>query len=406
MPKKAPSSVAVTDAPVAYQLWRQVDEESDGVDALLYSDAQIVGDPYLTSEAAIGPFVLYPTGADAGDGHQPAAQLTVRAVHADPPWSPLPDKPGAHWYLGMGADEEVAALLSLTLGVRLRSGGPVHRFPRSGDVHGVPLWHDHQPPGLVPVPTRRTQIPALRGMRVPLVLGLDTLARYPFLTPTQAFVLAKAARHFADALWIADSDPEQSWLRLVTAVEVVAVHHQSGQHLPLRVFAESHPETVRLISQAGAAHILPAVAEDFGNELRATSRFLAFLDRYAPGPPARRPADENLRVDWPGLRKAMGRIYGARSALLHEGTPFPPGMVGINLEFDDDGLPPECLRRGSQIGAENSAWPARDVPMYLWVFAHIVRGALINWWHDQTRGSAGSVTRWLPHQHRPRGNEA
>ncbi|WP_265737822.1 hypothetical protein [Actinacidiphila oryziradicis] len=32
---------------------------------------------------------------------------------------------------------------------------------------------------------------------MPLGLGLDALARYPFLTPTQAFVLAKAARHFA-----------------------------------------------------------------------------------------------------------------------------------------------------------------------------------------------------------------
>lgn len=37
------------------------------------------------------------------------------------------------------------------------------------------------------------------------------------MSPATAGTLVKAAGAFADALWVADSDPVQGWLQLVTA---------------------------------------------------------------------------------------------------------------------------------------------------------------------------------------------
>ena len=395
MGKKRESPATAFDAPAAWQIWHHSDPESDGFESLLYSDSRINGSPYPIDPITVGPCELFPTAAEGGHGIPLSGQLVVRFRHGAPlgPPGQRPYRSSPDHYVEMYAAEEIAALLSLALGVRLRDGGPVRRFPYGKDSAGEPRWHDHYPPALIPVPDRRVQLPQLRGKEVDLARGVQWLSRYPGLQPTEAIVLAKAARSYADALWIADNDPQQAWLHLVTALETVAVHRQTDALDPMEVLREAHTELVDLITRAGVPQILPEVADLLVETAKATRRFLDFACLYAPPPPDERPANEDVRIDWNQLRKALGSIYTHRSNYLHRGRPLPPGMIGLNLEYGDDGLPPECLHHGTEIATGSTSWKTREVPMYLWVMAYLVRGALLNWWREHTPGpDSGAAT--------------
>lgn len=283
----------------------------------------------------------------------------------------------------MYAGEEIAALLSLILGVRLRDGGLIRRFEYGKDPAGNPELHDHRPPALIPVPDRRVQLPGLRGAEVNLGLGVRWLSLYPRLAPAEAIVLAKAARCYADALWIGDNDPQQAWLHLVTALETVAVLVQIDTLDPIDVLNDAHSELVDVITNRGASDILPKIADLLVETSKATRRFLDFTCRYAPQPPTERPGNHGMRVDWDTLRKSMSLIYGHRSNYLHAGRPMPPGMIGLNLEYDEDGRPPERIEQDSTISAGYATWKTNQVPMFLWVFAYITRGTLLNWWQER-----------------------
>jgi hypothetical protein len=382
-PRKAPQASAY-EAPRGWQLWHHPDEGSDGWECLLYSDSNLLG----SAVASLGPFAFFTTGVDAGAGDQPTGQLVLRIAHSEPvgdhqEWSVERASARRKWWLGLGPDEEVACLLSLRLGIRLRSGGLLRRFPHGADRAGVPEMHDHRAPALAPVPPRRAQLPGLRGSYEPLERGLGILRDYAGLQPTQAFVLAKAARHYADALWIADSDPEQAWLRLVTALETVAVHVQAEAD-PVDTFRESQPRATDLIEALDGGRVqLPAVAAEFARLLGAGRRVRAFVARYRPEPLPHRPQRTAWQVDWEQLDAAVKTIYAHRSALLHEGLALPPAMAGAFVERDDNGVFAECLSSNAVHASGSTAWLPGAAPMHLWVFAYLVRGALLNWCTEQ-----------------------
>ncbi|WP_329555164.1 hypothetical protein [Streptomyces sp. NBC_00696] len=385
MSKRRERPATKFDAPDAWQIWHHPDPESDGFESLLYSDSLIHGEPYWSSPASVGPITLVPTAAELGGGLHHSGQVVVRFRHGSPvlppgerPYTSSPDH-----YVEMYAGEEIAALLSLILGVRLRDGGLIRRFEYGKDPAGNPELHDHRPPALIPVPDRRVQLPGLRGAEVNLGLGVRWLSLYPRLAPAEAIVLAKAARCYADALWIGDNDPQQAWLHLVTALETVAVLVQIDTLDPIDVLNDAHSELVDVITNRGASDILPKIADLLVETSKATRRFLDFTCRYAPQPPTERPGNHGMRVDWDTLRKSMSLIYGHRSNYLHAGRPMPPGMIGLNLEYDEDGRPPERIEQDSTISAGYATWKTNQVPMFLWVFAYITRGTLLNWWQER-----------------------
>jgi hypothetical protein len=374
-PRKCPQADLYT-APRGWQLFHNADEQSDGWEYLLYTDSSLCG----TGEAAVGPFTFFLTGA--GSGPQPTGQLSLRIPHTYPKPEPtsvefpaLAVKRRKLW-LGLGPDEEIAALLSLTLGVRLRSGGSIRRFRHDGDPAGEPHLFKHHAPGLVPV--RRRVLPGLPGGPCPIGPALEFLERYPCLQPMEAFVLTKAASQFADALWIADSDPEQAWLRLVTALEVVAVYVQTEKIDALTVFEGAYPKAAeRIRTLEGGAAALPQIAEEFEGLLSAGQRFRAFAARYRPDPPPTRPNQE-WQVSWGELDDAIKKIYDYRSELLHQGTRLPPMMLDAVVDRDGNGLA-ECPDNTATYVEGGAAWPSGELPMHLWLFADIVRRTLLTW---------------------------
>ncbi|HEX2880909.1 MAG TPA: hypothetical protein VHO25_15360 [Polyangiaceae bacterium] len=205
------------------------------------------------------------------------------------------------------------------------------------------------------------------------------LALYPQLSTAHAVTLVRAARLYRDGLWVVESDPQLAWLFFVAAVEAVATpfHVQTVEAVPL--FREAHRDLADLLQKTGGDALVEQVATSLLRMMRATGRFIDFTLRYLPPPMDPRPP-ETLQVKWepPRMKKALRQIYEYRSRALHDGTPFPPPMS------QPESIPTE-IPTGLASATMGGVWMSEDTPMLIHVFEHIVRGALLNWWHDASR---------------------
>jgi hypothetical protein len=284
-------------------------------------------------------------------------------------------------YHGGQLDDEMAALASLALGVRLKSGGPIREFrPDNPDPRGRPIGFDHWPPYLPSSQNPRGLVLPEAAAGAELAQVAAPLTRYPDLPAGQAVALVRAARIYQEGLWIAEDDPRQAWLRFVSAAEVAADYWA----------VDRPPEEQLRIARPNLAALLAAKGDDHLREVAAlltaisgsTSKFIRFLIRFAPDPPRERPS-EYQQVDWSSrtrLRDHLGLIYDYRSKDLHTGTPMPQPMC--EPPHQDEGSPPSEIPLGpwTWIGPEPAFWARKDTPMLLHVFAGIVRRALLAWW--------------------------
>ncbi|MFE7155330.1 hypothetical protein [Streptomyces sp. NPDC057636] len=292
---------------------------------------------------------------------------------------------------GLSAGEEISALVSLLLGVRIRDGGPVRVYPAGGDPAGFPWYGHHAPPTLMESPTRSRIFPVPSNAYVGLGDCDPLLSTFGGLPPAISTVLVKAAHHYAEGLWIAEAHPEQAWLNFVTAIEAAAVHHQDETIDPVDAFRTAYPRAAKKIEGAGVEGLLTSVAKDFRRLLSAGRRVQLFMEKFNPGPPEVRPESISARVDWENeLIDHVKKIYGLRSSLLHSGAPFPaPLLSGIGSDLDDSGSLPE--RPEGAWGSGESEWDADELPMHIHVFAHAVRGALLNWWTVEANGTPSTL---------------
>jgi hypothetical protein len=178
------------------------------------------------------------------------------------------------------------------------------------------------------------------------------LRRYPFTSQRKAVALVRAARLYAQAIWLADEDPEFAWLSLIAACEVAA-----GE-----TFGSYDPKSTR---------------KKRASVVWATQRFRKFVTQYAASPPVQRP-DVGL-LDWARMDEHADWIYHWRSRLLHEGIPFPPPMLEPPRAYGDNGIESETPL-GLATSTGSSSWKAEHTPMLLHTFAFICRQALLRWW--------------------------
>ena len=288
----------------------------------------------------VGPFQIFNT-IPARIPAEMAPAVVVRAdSYLPPPEIPVMGQTNVGTWLGLSLDDEIAVLLSLTLGARVRAGGLIREFEQDADPRGRPVEYLHRPPTWIPPPDNRFVLPGLLGAHRSLDEAVSHLSRLPSASAVTAVALLRGARQYRDALWLGDSDPHLAWLLLISAVECCAARHLG--HLP------------------------------------PTRRFVEFITRFAPGPPARRPG--YTQFDWPELRKAAKTVYDHRSAALHEGRPMPAPLCQPPQVLED-GIPNE-RPPGLGSGAGASTWTPKDLPMHLHIFAHVVRGALLAWWRE------------------------
>jgi hypothetical protein len=271
---------------------------------------------------------------------------------------------------GGDAGEELAALLSLALGIRLRAGGISRVFhPDDPDDRGYPHQVERAAPYL-PQPARRPMLPYTMIRPVMLEAATAFLDIYPRLSPKQALGLVRAARSYQDALWIADSDPRLAWLRLVSAIEAVAQLPPNGQ--VEQTLTATHPEIAQRLSNADDPELTRLVTKLLVQQGRATAKFLGFLKAYGPRRPDQRP-ERRYQINWNELQDQLRAVYGYRSSDLHSGIPIPWVMCE----------PPFLSRAGR---APERVWVPADwqgrVPMHLHMFEFLVRKSLQAWWRS------------------------
>lgn len=284
------------------------------------SEYAIYSDAHVTGELldGLGPYKIF-NGLGSVAGLGVAVVLRAEQHLLDPPPRDIDWSRGrtAHWVGHAPVSDHVASLLSLCLNARFRSGGTIREFPSGQDPRGRPIFIQHRSVAL-PAPEHGPLIPGLAGP-VSLDGGVGgRLATVPALSAADATALLRAARQYRQALWSSESDPELSWLLLVGAAETGALAHAGSEGEPSARLEEVMPDLADVL---------------IGAQVKGTAQRRAVPSTDVGGAPG-------VRAGWRSLGTA--------------------------------------LRPRHPLGG--STWLAKDVPMHLHVFAHIVRGALLRWW--------------------------
>lgn len=378
--EKSGPTAPPTGGPAGHRNWRCFDQElpiDDTVEIALYSDA------HLVAHGEFGPYQVINTIPTDRQERLPMAAV-LRMQWRIPESNRLPDmsRSDQSTFHGGGLPDEIAALISLALGARVQAGGVVREFPED-DPRGTPVQHGHRRPDLPAA--RQESIPNLRATKDLRTLS-NALLMYPRVAPDRAIEVVRAARSYQQGVWMSDADPEYAWLKFVSALETAANCWWRGDNDPAAALRQSKPDLAELLELRGDEELVRAVSEILKDQLRATHRFHAFMERYRPDPPSDRPPPA-FQTDWGLLPVALRLIYSYRSKSLHAGKPFPAPMLDQPAQLDEGQCPAEKpLGLAAAVGS--AVWQAAEMPMLLHVFEYVTRTALLSWFRDTTDGPA------------------
>ncbi len=351
-----------------------------------YSDAHITGE--FTD--GLGPYsFLNSVPLYDGPGVVNSPIILRAAIHLpqpEPQSVPPPDKFKTDESLYHGGDfvDELAALTSVALGVRIRAGDESRRFEPGQDQYGRPFDWKLKPKPVVHVQPYRLILPSVVGEHP--MSRLKILKSIPQIEPTRYVSLIRACRSYQDALWIAESEPNLAWLMFVSALETAANDVYTIDASPDERLRDAKPELAELLEKHGDDELIHKVAESIADTLGATKKFIDFTMQFMPDKPDQRPDHESLRVEWSksGLKKILRKVYGYRSRALHDGKPFPAPMLRSPL-YDSPNLPTsEVPRIGLAFHSHGGTWIPKDIPINLHCFHYITRGALLKWWEEMS----------------------
>lgn len=364
--------------------WENWQEFSKGLGALQISELRLYTDVDFVAEAYnFGPYSFL--NALAHSRKDPGAVRPGIVLRAE--WHLMADmrvpmETNDDHYHGGDLFDELTALASLLLNARIMAG-PVDREFRLGeDPMGRPRGYDASYLPVLPQSNQRPQLPYLTGSRD--LRDLADLGSLPYLTPAAAAALIKAARLFQNALWVADTSPENAWLLLVSAIETSAAYWDGDKRTPEERFALSYGGVINMLKKAGVEELVPKMARAFKGVIGATSKFVGFLEAFSPQEPDKRPTFDKLDYSREHMTAAFNRIYALRSRALHAGVPFPYPMCIPPERFDEG--PYGEVPGGLAASARGATWNRSDTPMLLHTFAYLARGALLAWWHTLVPG--------------------
>ena len=283
----------------------------------------------------------------------------------------------AHYHAGTLYDE-ISALVSLVLGVRIATGPIVREFTGK-DPLGVPRTHGRAFTPTLLLSPNSPQIPSLLTERN--LKDLRLLDRFPELGQAEAIMLVKSARLFQQALWFADAAPELSWLLLVSAVETAAEHWDAKKRNPVEAFELIYPKLANRLRENPDGALLNETAKQLEGLVGSTAKFKRFMEQFQPQPPKPRPKLYSFDFSKQSYTSAMTQIYRYRSKALHGGTPFPHPMCEPPRRYSADDELNE-IPMGLGASALGATWVKEDTPMLLHLFSFIVQHALVLWWED------------------------
>jgi len=370
-----------------YENWRASiagASSQKGYEYPLFTDAEVIGEVV----SGLGPHQILNCIAEKNRPTPTRAALALRIDVSDSlaPSSAIDPSEYGRYHGGDDTDE-VAALLSLCLGFRLKAGSATRLFDAQRDPRGRPWTFSDRGLGdpAVTLSSHGATIPRLR-------LGADLtqlpppLFQFASLTPPQSIDVIRAARLYQEAVWVAESEPWLTWLLFVAALECGAQEWNRGRKVsPRERMRTANPALEQLLVEHGNGELADRVADHVAVGMKSTQKFLDFVMHFMPGPPAIRPP-ERFQLAWDPnvLRPAVSLIYSYRSGALHGGKPFPwpmswqPRMFGVDY----------AERTFASAGGRGGLWKPDEIPMMLHVFEHITRNVLLAWWGSMTRSSS------------------
>lgn len=368
---------------VAWNNWRAQREGAQIIETFedeLHSDRIFVGEPI-----DLGPFRL--STVHRWHDHPPVAlSLVLEGTLHD---RLFPDlvidgelvPTAKDDYYGGSMSDELASLVSLELGVRLRYAGTrlTSGFNGAGPFRTAVAHFER--PGQPDV-----EVLAFPTLREPRLDRLQRIHTLPTLAEKDQRALVRAAVSYASALWWANQDPGQAWLQLVTAVEIAAKHSQSKKYDHLNVIALVDPDLHELLTGLPERPRM-RLAKKLAPALRASLTFRQFVASHAPEPPTVR--SDSQQVDWDTLESAAKKIYAHRSDWLHNGVPFPLPLIDTRPHKDAAGVAEE-VPSGHSVGGMGGVWLADEYPMTLSMFEYIARGVLLRWWDELIDHAGGT----------------
>jgi hypothetical protein len=276
------------------------------------------------------------------------------------------EKTDATLYHGGSPPEELAALASMAMGIRLRAGRSVRRFEPHRDPLGTPEEIGDQKEPTFSTPRAYT-LPAV-AKRQHSIDALRILNSLPTLEASRVNAVVRAARLYQDGLWLAESEPEFTWLLFVSALESAANEWRRDSGSNIERLEISKPELFEILASHPDGSILPLVADTFAESMGATKKFIDFCVAFIPEPPTE-PPPEWAQFSWERIpyRKAIQLVYRYRSSALHDGRPFPSPMCSPPYRDPSWSAPAE---RPTALGSfeRGSIWVAKDTPLNLHCF--------------------------------------
>lgn len=341
-------------------------------------------DAWVTGEITVGPYTFINTIARA---NQEVVKLgVVLRYYSYLDWEhPDFSKTDASLYHGGSPQEELAAFASLIVGVRFRAGDSIRRFD-GRDPLGTPVQMCQR---------NRPYFSSPRSFNIPSIAqgqhaldGLNLLESLLTLPVPAVVALTRAARLYQDALWLAESQPELTWLLLVSSLEAIANQWDKQHGNNTERLKHSKPDLFAFLSGLPDQSILAKVADSFAESMGVGKKFVDFCTAFAPDPPPLRPQSARFPWNKRKLKAALQKIYNYRSKALHAGVPFPAPMCGPPYSQLGWEAPSE-VELGHAIHQNGTTWLSKDLPMHLHLFAYITRTAILKWWEQGAPSGAG-----------------
>ncbi len=345
-----------------------------------YSDAYITGE-FIDG---LGPYRFLNTVPFPSSPGVVNAPIVLRTeIHL--PQAPLDmSETDESRYHGGGLIDELAALTSVALGVRIRAGDESRRFEPGRDPHGKPSDFRYEPKPIVRVQPNRLILPSVAIGQHPMS-QLEIMKSIPRIKSDRYVNLIRACRSYQDALWIAESEPNLAWLMFVSALETTANNVYTTNASPDERLRDAKPDLAELLEKCGGDELVHKVAKSIAHTLGATKKFIDFTMQFMPDKPDRRPDLDSLQVKWSesGLKKILRKVYGYRSRALHDGIPFPVPMLRSPFYDSPDSPASEVPPMGLS-HSHGGTWRPEDTPINLHCFHYITRGALLKWWEEMS----------------------
>ncbi|MGC0902805.1 hypothetical protein WKH25_00340 [Pantoea agglomerans] len=309
--------------------------------------------------------------------------LTVRALSAlnTAKMSFMDEKANTDDFHGGWLSDEIAALVSLKLGVRAHAGSIVREYYNHTPDYGSPRAEQNPPPPLMPkgnlvVPSAKKNI---KISQLRLINDIHKLSEKDFNA------LIKSARKFQDSLWICESSPNLAWLLMVSALEVAAGNWDTSKGDKIEKFKASKPKLFQRLLEHKVDGLIEDIAKEFEGTFGATKKFCDFCVNFLPDAPLIRPKSGEIVWAEENLLKIFKSVYNSRSSALHAGKPFPQPMCSppdSHFGLAEQAVCPPNSKFTPLKASLGASWSHKEAPINLNTFFHMTHSILNKWWES------------------------